>query len=104
MLELYEAYASYDVVMDLTASMIRDVAQEAMGTTTLEWDGNAIDLGPGLRRWKREQAVRELEPSCSAADCCDREAPAVHCRSLALSAKSAHGWGKRPAEILEEGE
>src|SRR3546814_4493099 len=46
MLELYEAYASYDEVMDLTESMIRDVAQEAMGTTALEWDGNAIDLGP----------------------------------------------------------
>src|SRR3546814_5562213 len=50
MLELYEAYASYDEVMDLTESMIRDVAQEAMGNTALEWDGNAIDLGPRFRQ------------------------------------------------------
>src|SRR3546814_5811669 len=80
MLELYEAYASYDEVMDLTESMIRDVAQEAMGTTALEWDGNAIDLGPRFRRWKLEEAVRELNPEISAADCRDREALAAHCR------------------------
>src|SRR3546814_9214262 len=77
MLELYEAYASYDEVMDLTESMIRDVAQEAMGTTALEWDGNAIDLGPRFRRWKLEEAVRELKPEISAADGRDREALAA---------------------------
>src|SRR3546814_5161365 len=77
MLELYEAYASYDEVMDLTESMIRDVAQEAMGTTALEWDGNAIDLGPRFRRWKLEEAVRELNPEISAAACRDRQALAA---------------------------
>src|SRR5690606_3213048 len=41
MLELYEAYASYHEVMDLTESLIRDVAQEAIGRTDLLWEGNA---------------------------------------------------------------
>src|SRR3546814_12452596 len=81
---LYEAYASYDEVMDLTESMIRDVAREAMGTTALEWDGNAIDLGPRFRRWKLEEAVRELNPEIPAADCRDREALAAHCRPLEI--------------------
>src|SRR3546814_10687748 len=101
MLELYEAYASYDEVMDLTESMIRDVAQEAMGTTALEWDGNAIDLGPRFRRWKLEEAVRELNPEISAADCRDREALAAHCRRLGIQVKPGHGWGKLLLEIFE---
>src|SRR3546814_9648882 len=101
MLELYEAYASYDEVMDLTESMIRDVAQEAMGTTALEWDGNAIDLGPRFRRWKLEEAVRELNPEISAADCRDREALAAHCRRLGIQVKPGHGWGKLLLAIFE---
>src|SRR3546814_2742610 len=52
MLELYEAYASYDAVMDLTESLIRDVRRKVVGTTALEWDGNAIDLGPPFRARK----------------------------------------------------
>jgi lysyl-tRNA synthetase class 2 len=50
MLELYEAYATYTEIMDLTeALLIRDVASEVLGTTALDWDGRAIDLGPWFR-------------------------------------------------------
>ncbi|MFC3715490.1 lysine--tRNA ligase [Luteimonas soli] len=102
MLELYEAYASYDEVMDLTESMIRDVALEAMGTTALEWEGNAIDVGPRFRRWKLEEAVRELNPEISAADCRDREALAAHCKRLGIQVKPGYGWGKLLLEIFEK--
>ena len=78
MLELYEAYATYEEVMDLTESMIRDVALEVLGTAAVSWEGNAIDLGPRFRRWKLEEAVRELNPDISVADCRDRGALAAH--------------------------
>ena len=51
MLELYEAYATYDEVMDLTEGMIRDVAVNVLGTTALNWEEHAIDIGPAFRRW-----------------------------------------------------
>ena len=102
MLELYEAYTTYTEVMDLTEGMIRDVAQDAMGTTAFEWDGNAIDLGPPFRRWKLEEAVRALNPEISVADCRDREALAVHCARLKIPAKPGQGWGKLLLEIFEK--
>ncbi|MCJ0824840.1 lysine--tRNA ligase [Luteimonas sp. 50] len=102
MLELYEAYASYDEVMDLTESLIRDVALEAIGHTGLEWEGNAIDLGPRFRRWKLEEAVRELNPQISVADCRDREALASHCARLGIHVKPGYGWGKLLLEIFEK--
>ena len=102
MLELYEAYATYLEVMDLTESMIRDVALETLGTTALEWDGNAIDVGPGFRRWKLEEAVRELNPEISAADCRDREALARHCARLGIPVRPGYGWGKLLLEIFEK--
>src|SRR5690606_11376158 len=74
MLELYEAYATYEHIMDLTEAMVRDVAVEVAGTAQLHWDGQQIDLAPRFRRWKLEEAVRELNPEISIADCRDREA------------------------------
>ena len=102
MLELYEAYATYTEVMDLTEAMMRDVAREAMGTTVFEWDGQAIDLGPAFRRWKLEEAVRELNPEITAADCRDREALAAHCARLKIPVKPGYGWGKLLLEIFEK--
>ncbi len=58
MLELYEAYATYHEVMDLTESVIRDTAVSVLGTTQIEWDGVQIDLGPAFRRWRMDEAVR----------------------------------------------
>jgi lysyl-tRNA synthetase class 2 len=102
MLELYEAYASYDEVMDLTESMVRDVAQETLATTALQWEGNAIDLGPRFRRWKLEEVVRERNPHISPADCRDRDALARHCEALRIPVKSGYGWGKLLLEIFEK--
>ncbi|MCA1714480.1 MAG: lysine--tRNA ligase, partial [Gammaproteobacteria bacterium] len=101
MLELYEAYATYEEVMDLTESMIREVAQETLGTTAMQWEDNAIDLGPPFRRWKLEDAVRELNPGISAADCRDRDALARHCERLRMPVKPGHGWGRLLLEIFE---
>jgi lysyl-tRNA synthetase, class II len=102
MLELYEAYATYDEVMDLTEAMIRDVAQETLGFTALQWEDNAIDLQPAFRRWKLEEAVRELNPEISVADCRDRDALVAHCVRLGVHVKPGHGWGKLLLEIFEK--
>jgi lysyl-tRNA synthetase class 2 len=102
MLELYEAYATYNEVMDLTEHMIRDVAREAIGIDTVDWDGNTIDLGKPFRRWKLEEAVRERNPEISVADCRDRDALAVHCARLKIYVKPTYGWGKLLLEIFEK--
>src|SRR5690625_898989 len=101
MLELYQAYATHEHVMDLTEAMIRDVAEDVLGTTSLPWDGEVIDVGPAFRRWKLEEAVRELNPDIPVADCRDREALAAHCARLKVPVKPGWGWGKLLLEIFE---
>ncbi|NUS59411.1 MAG: lysine--tRNA ligase [Lysobacter sp.] len=101
MLELYEAYATYDEIMDLTEDMIRHAAIEAIGTTAMTWEGNAIDLGPRFRRWRLEEAVRELNPEITVADCRDRDALAKHCERLRIPVKKGEGWGKLLLSIFE---
>ena len=67
-IELYEAYATYDEVMDLTEGMIRDIASQVLGTTALQWEGQAIDLGPRFRlRSFRRSSITSATTSASAA-------------------------------------
>jgi lysyl-tRNA synthetase class 2 len=102
MLELYEAYATYNEIMDLTENLIRDVAVEVLGTTVMEWDGVTIDVGPAFRRWRLDEAVREKNPEIGVADCRDRDALVRHCERLRIPVKSGYGWGKLLLEIFEK--
>ncbi|MCS3808575.1 lysine--tRNA ligase [Xanthomonas sp. 4461] len=101
MLELYEAYATYHEIMDLTEQVIRDTAQSVLGTTQVSWDGADIDLAPVFRRWRMDEAVRHHNPEISAADCTDRDALLAHCERLKIRVKPSYGWGKLLLEIFE---
>ncbi|WP_334179418.1 lysine--tRNA ligase [Pseudoxanthomonas sp.] len=102
MLELYEAYATYNEIMDLTEGVIRDVAHEVLGTGQVAWDGEDIDLEPAFRRWRMDEAVRHHNPDISLADCTDRDALVRHCERLKIHVKPSYGWGKLLLEIFEK--
>jgi lysyl-tRNA synthetase class 2 len=59
MLETYEAYADYEDVMRMTEEMVASVAQEALGTTEIEWKDRTIDLKPPWRRLPLGAALAE---------------------------------------------
>ncbi len=102
MLELYEAYATYTEIMDLTEGVIRDVAQDVLGTTAVEWDGQAIDLGPAFRRWSMTDAVLEHNPQIAAGELRDLDAMRAHCARLKIPVKAGWGWGKLLLEVFEK--
>ncbi|RYZ74205.1 MAG: lysine--tRNA ligase [Lysobacteraceae bacterium] len=102
MLELYEAYATYNEIMDLTEGMVRDVANEVLATCQLQWEGQQIDLAPAFRRWRMDEAVRHHNPEITLADCTDREALAGHCARLKIHVKPGYGWGRLLLEIFEK--
>ena len=45
-LEYYQAYADYNVIMDQTEEMVAKIAQETLGTTVVNFNGNEINLAP----------------------------------------------------------
>ncbi len=102
MLELYQAYASYTEIMDLTEAVIRESASHVIGATTLAWDGANIDVGAPFRRWTMEDAVLELNPSMQRAELRDREAMAAHAKRLGIPVKAGYGWGKLLLEVFEK--
>jgi len=58
MLEWYEAYADYRDTMDRMERLVARVADETLGTTTVVFKGNEIDLG-SWRRLKLTDALAE---------------------------------------------
>ncbi|KAA1036159.1 lysine--tRNA ligase [Macrococcus equipercicus] len=59
MIELYEAYADYNDIMDLTESLIAHIAERVTGSTTVTYNGEEINLAPKWRRWHMVDAVKE---------------------------------------------
>ncbi len=102
MLELYEAYATYTEIMDLTEGVIRDVAQSVLGTTQLHWEGHDIDVGPAFRRWSMTDAVLEHNPEIKREELRDVAAMRAHCQRLGLAVKASNGWGKMLLDIFEK--
>jgi len=58
-LEIYQAYADYEDMMALTEEMVVAAATEVAGGTTVEWQGETIDLAPPWRRLTVDEAVKE---------------------------------------------
>ena len=59
LMELYQAYTDYEGMMRLTEDMYRTVAQEVLGTTTLNYKGHVIDLGKPFARITMTEAVKQ---------------------------------------------
>lgn len=58
MLELYEAYADLDTMMDITEGSLSYVAQKVLGTTTIDYQGVEINLAP---KWERISMVDAIQ-------------------------------------------
>jgi lysyl-tRNA synthetase class 2 len=102
MLELYQAYATYNEIMDLTESLIRETARATTGKTALTWEGRDIDVGPAFRRWSMVDAVLEHNPQIARAEVRDRAKIAAHAEKLGVHVKAGYGWGKIVMEIFEK--
>ncbi|AZV49264.1 MULTISPECIES: lysine--tRNA ligase [Bacillus] len=59
MIELYEAYADYKDIMSLTENLVAHIAQEVLGTTTIQYGEEQIELKPEWKRIHMVDAVKE---------------------------------------------
>ncbi|UCC72733.1 MAG: lysine--tRNA ligase [Gemmatimonadota bacterium] len=58
MLEVYQAYADYHDMMDLTEGLVHHIVQEVKGSSVVEYDGNELDFKPP---WPRSTWYEALE-------------------------------------------
>lgn len=58
-IEVYQAYADYHDMMNLTEAIITTVAQRVLGTLKIPYQGEEVDLTPPWRRVTMHEAVQE---------------------------------------------
>ncbi len=59
MIELYEAYADFRDIMSLTENLVAHIAQEVLGTTTVQYGEYEVDLKPEWKRLHMVDAIKE---------------------------------------------
>ena len=81
MLEFYWAYADYRDLMDLTETLLRDVAQRVCGSTTLVYQDETIDLAKPFERLTMAEAIQRHNAEYAALDLADAATLARRWRS-----------------------
>ena len=96
MIELYQAFADYNDMMELTENMVAEVCKKVNGTTKVTYQGTEIDFMPPWRRITMVDAVKEYAGVDFATINSDEEAQAI--------AKEKHLEFSKPLNTVTKGE
>ncbi|MFV8829762.1 lysine--tRNA ligase [Alkalihalobacterium sp. APHAB7] len=77
MIELYEAYADYKDIMSLTENLIAHIAEEVLGTTTVQYGDYEVNLKPEWKRLHMVDAIKEYAGVDFWKEMSDEEARAI---------------------------
>ena len=102
MIEFYQAYADYNDLMDLTEDMLRTIATDVLGTTTLPYGDAEYDLGKPFWRISVFDSILHFNPDLSPADIDSLESATKVAENLGIDVKSGWGLGKIQIEIFEK--
>ena len=106
MLELYQAYADYRDVMDLTEKLLRETARLVLGTTEIEYQGERFDFGAQFPRTTLEDALLEhhagAAPALERGNLRDRDTLAALCEARGVEVHADFGAGKLQLELFEK--
>ncbi len=102
MLEFYEAYADYRSLMDLTEEMLRGLAADVLGTTSVPYQGEAYDFGKPFARMSVIESILHFNPDIAPADLEDEGRARAVAGRLEIPLKPSYGRGKVLIEIFEK--
>ena len=101
MLELYEAYADWDDIMELAENLIEFLAVELTGSSTVPYDGKEIDLSTPWRRASMIDLIREQTGNEVSLETPINELRQL-CSQYDIEIHSAYGPGKLILELYEK--
>lgn len=112
MIEFYQAYADYRDLMDLTEDMLRTVAQDVLGTTTIvntvrNEEGEILetfeyDMAKPFQRLSVFDSILHYNDDITAEALADEHAARQIAERLDIDVKDSWGLGKVQIEIFEK--
>lgn len=102
-IELYQAYADFNDMMDLFEDLLSSAAQKILGTYQVEWQGEQIDLTPGWPRLPMHEAVKQYTGLDFMAITSDEEAvAAAKSIGVELPETADKTWGNALYECFDQ--
>ncbi len=102
MLEFYQAYAVYTDLMDITEEMLRGLAQDVLGTTLVQYQGDQYDFGKPFARMTVKESILHFNADISAAQLESPDSARQIAQRLGITLKDNWGLGKVQIEIFEK--
>jgi lysyl-tRNA synthetase class 2 len=102
MLEFYEAYQDHIYLMDLTETLIRDIAIKVLGTTEITYQGHKINLANPFLRLSITQAIQKFHPEYTDVQLKDRAFLIRKLQMLNISYKPEDGIGGLQLSLFDE--
>ena len=102
MLEFYEAYQDHIYLMNLTETLIRELAIKVLGTTEISYQGYKINLANPFLRLSITQAIQKFHPEYTDLQLNDRTYLIKKLESLNISYKPEDGIGKLQLSLFDE--
>ena len=101
MLEFYQAYARYQDLMDLTEDLFRNIAENVLGATTINYQGSSYDFAKPFARMTVMEAIKKF---CNAKgrEFKSKDSVIKLANSLDIHFDEAWGKGKIVMEIFEQ--
>lgn len=112
MLEFYQAYATYHELMDLTEDLLRQLAEQVIGSTQItntkpakegeEPEQVVYDFSKPFARLSVFDSILQFNPDLQASDIDNLEAAKKVAKDLGIPLKEIWGLGKVQIEIFEK--
>ncbi|HEC30118.1 MAG TPA: lysine--tRNA ligase [Gammaproteobacteria bacterium] len=102
MIEFYEAYADYNDLMNLTEEMLRGIAEDVIGSTTIHYQGDDYDFGKPFDRMTVKESILYFNDGITAEILDNPDGAREIAAGLDISLKESYGPGKVQIEIFEK--
>lgn len=99
--EIYQAFADYRDMMDLTEEVVVKTAEKVLGTTTINYEGTTIELASPWKRMSMIEAVKEYSGK-DFTDVSDLEEARAIAKELNVAIEPSFGIGKIINACFEE--
>lgn len=99
--EIYQAFADYRDMMDLTEEVVVKTAEKVLGTTTINYEGTTIELASPWKRMSMIEAVKEYSGK-DFTNVTDLEEVRAIAKELNVAVEPSFGIGKIINACFEE--
>lgn len=99
--EIYQAFADYRDMMDLTEEVVVKTAEKVLGTTTINYEGTTIELASPWKRMRMIEAVKEYSGK-DFTNVTDLEEARAIAKELNVAVEPSFGIGKIINACFEE--